>query len=69
MTDNGWYGIKPNQTKPFNSVLKNELWLLKCYEQTICLQIIYTFMCVEDLALNNLQGLICHKNLQANIPM
>ena len=28
----------------------------------MCLQIIFnTYICIEDLALNNLQGLICHK--------
>ena len=31
----------------------------KCYLQTICLQIMYTYR--QDLALNNLPGLACHK--------
>ena len=30
-----------------------------CYVQTICLDIIYMYK--QDLVLNNLQGLICHK--------
>ena len=39
----------------------NELWLvLKCYLlQTMILQFIYMYK--EGMALNNLQGLICHK--------
>ena len=38
----------------------NELWfVLKCYLNTTRLQIIY--MCKQDLAINNLQNLICHK--------
>ena len=39
--DNGWYALKPNQTKP------NPLYLIYIYK--------------EDLVLNNLQWLICHK--------
>ena len=34
-------------------------------KQTICLQIIY-LMCKQDLALNKLQGLICHKIQSTN---
>ena len=37
MTHNGWYAIKPNQTKSYIDIYKT------------------------DLALNDLQGLICHK--------
>ena len=41
MTYNGWYAIKPNQTKP------NPIYLIYMYK--------------KDLALNDLQWLICHK--------
>ena len=40
-----------------------------CYEQTIRLLIIYILICTykEDLALNNLQWLICHKTQPTQI--
>ena len=38
----------------------NSLLFKKCYLQTMCLQNIYN-MYKEDLALNNIQGLIGHK--------
>ena len=40
MTYNGWYAIKPNQTKSY----RFDIYVHK-----------------KDLALNNLQWLICHK--------
>ena len=48
--------------KPFNCVQKDEF--KKCYQQNEFTNHIYlTGKYKEDLALNNLQGLICHKKL------
>ena len=51
----GWYAIKPNQTK------SNHIYLI--YLITLVGYLmpnpLYTYK--EDLALNNLQGLICHR--------
>ena len=48
-----------NQVKAFNCVQKNEL-IFKNVIFKMCLEIIYLiYMYKEDLALNNLQWLIC----------
>ena len=50
--------------KPFNSLQTNELWIVgkllsTNYLLTDNIYLIYMFK--QDLVLNNLQGLICHK--------
>ena len=40
---------------------KVALFCLKCYLHTIHLQIIYIYIYIKDFAINNPQGLACHK--------
>ena len=61
MINDSWIiRVRQEYLKSFNWMHTNELWLfLKYYLQIIRLQIIYMYK--QDLILNNLHGLICHK--------
>ena len=69
MTNNGWYAIKPNQTKSyiFNIYVQREFgieWPTMVdmpWNPTKPNLIYLTYMYKKDLALNDQQWLICHE--------
>ena len=60
---NSIVSIRSQYLKSFNCAQTNKLWLVsEYYLHTICLQIMYIwYIYKQDLALNNLQELICPK--------
>ena len=53
--NNDWFTIKPNQMN--SGLFKNVILKICVYKSYI-----YIYIYIKDLALNNLQWLICHKN-------